>query len=102
MRDRERVPELYETERIPAERKIIHQAYILPRVKYYWLISEYDRRKNIAFGYANLNNPDFAEWGYIDTNELASVGAEPVRDWKPVLFSTAKKIIEEKLSTKIR
>ena len=59
----------------PLEKKIIYQKWDLEKVGFYWLIAELDRRAEIAFGYANLNNDDFAEWGYITLYELEDSGA---------------------------
>jgi len=45
-RDRvdERIPELYATERIPFERRVIYQRY---------QIKELEKERDLAFGYAN-------------------------------------------------
>jgi len=72
----ERIPKLYETENIPFDEKIIYRRYQVKELGYYWLIAELDKKSNIAFGYANLNNDDFAEWGYISIDELELCGAE--------------------------
>ncbi len=50
---------------------------------YYWLVAELDKKKQIAFGYANLNDDDLAEWGYISIGELTENGARADRDWSP-------------------
>jgi hypothetical protein len=51
-----KIPKLYETENIPFDEKIIYRRYRIKELGYYWLIAELDRKSNIAFGYANLNN----------------------------------------------
>lgn len=56
---------------------------------FYWLIAELDPKKNLAFGYANLNNDDFAEWGYISIDELLENGAELDKDWTPCKYKEA-------------
>ncbi|MHA1828356.1 MAG: hypothetical protein ACTSX6_06880 [Candidatus Heimdallarchaeaceae archaeon] len=53
------------------------------------MIAELDPEKNLAFGYANLNNDDFAEWGYISINELKENGAELDADWAPRKYKDA-------------
>jgi len=53
------IPGLYATEHIPFEEKIIYRRYQLRQLGFYWLIAELEN--NLAFGYANLNNDDFAE-----------------------------------------
>ncbi len=80
---------LYQTENTSIDEKTIHQVYTLPRLGFYWMIAELDPKKNLAFGYANLNNDDFAEWGYIDINELKQNGAELDGSWKPSNFKDA-------------
>lgn len=87
------IPELYATEDIPVEKKIIHQRYRLKELEFYWLLAELDPKSRTAFGYANLNNEDFAEWGYISINELLENKAELDREWKPCTYAEAKKRI---------
>jgi len=48
----------------------------------------------LAFGYANLNDDHMAEWGYISVEELIDNGAIKDRNWKPVSFLDAQKIIK--------
>ena len=86
---------LYETDGIPFEKKIIYQKWDIPHVGFYWLISELDRKENLAFGYANLNDDHFAEWGYISIEELIDNNARLDRDWKPCTFDEAQKKIRE-------
>lgn len=83
------IPKLYETEETPLEQKTIHQRYTIPHVGFYWLIAELDQEKNLAFGYANLNNEECAEWGYIDIKELLANGALLDKDWKSCSFKEA-------------
>ena len=94
-----KVPGLYETEKVPLEQKIIHQRYQIKKIGFYWLLAELDPKENMAFGYANLNDDEMAEWGYIDISELLSNGAVLDKDWKPCTFSQAKKMIAEENST---
>jgi hypothetical protein len=89
------IPKLYETEEIPAEKKIIYQKWEIPQIGFYWLISELDKKENLAFGYANLNDDHFAEWGYISIEELIDNNALLDRDWKPCTFDEAQKKIRE-------
>ena len=49
--------------------------------------------KRQAFGYANLNNDQFAEWGYISIDELLENGAELDREWEPCTYGEAMKRI---------
>ncbi|TBR09333.1 MAG: hypothetical protein EPO62_05145 [Candidatus Nitrosotenuis sp.] len=89
------IPKLYDTEDIPAEKKIIYQKWEIPEIGFYWLIAEHDRKENIAYGYANLNDDQFAEWGYISIDELIENNASFCLDWKPCPFEEAQKIIRQ-------
>lgn len=93
----EDIPGLYATEHVPLERKTIYQRYQIRELGFYWLLAELDRKENLAFGYANLNNDLFAEWGYISIDELLENGAELDRDWRPCAYRDAmKRIFEER------
>ncbi|MGQ0772001.1 MAG: hypothetical protein ACT4NT_04440 [Nitrososphaerota archaeon] len=87
------IPKLYETDGISLEKTIIYQKWDLKQVNFYWLVAELDRKENLAFGYANLNDDQFAEWGYISIEELIDNGAELDRFWKPCTFEEAQKRI---------
>jgi hypothetical protein len=89
------IPKLYETDGTPFEKKIIHQKWDLKKVNFYWLIAELDRKENLAFGYANLNDDLFAEWGYISIEEIMDNGANLDRNWNPCTFEEAQKRIKE-------
>jgi len=92
------IPGLYATEHIPFEGKVIYQRYRIRGLGFYWLIAELDRERNLAFGYANLNNDDFAEWGYISIEELVDNGVELDKAWKPCRYKDAmKRIAEERM-----
>lgn len=77
------------------EEKIIYQRYRIEKIGFYWLVAELDPKENIAFGFANLNDDQMAEWGYIDIPELLSNGALLDVDWEPCRFFDAKKCIGE-------
>lgn len=83
------IPKLYESESVPLKEKIIHQRYQIRNIGFYWLIAELDSKENLAFGYANLNDDQMSEWGYIDISELISNGAVLDANWKPCTFSQA-------------
>ena len=89
------IPKLYETESVPCERKVIHQRYELKYVGFYWLIAELDREKNLAFGYANLNDDQNAEWGYVSIEEILENGAELDRGWNPYTYRDAMEQIKK-------
>lgn len=94
------IPELYATENIPFEKKTIHQRYQIRDIGFYWLIAELDEKQNLGFGYANLNNDVFAEWGYISIDELVENGAKFDNTWKPCTYVEAlKRITEERKQT---
>jgi len=93
---KERIARLYTTEHIPFRKKMIYQRYQIKNIGFYWLITELDEKKNLGFGYANLNNDNFAEWGYISIDELLENGAQLDNTWKPCTYAEAmKKITEE-------
>ena len=82
---------------------MIHRRYQIQDLGFYWLIAELDRKKNLAFGYANLNDDELAEWGYIDINELLENGAELDREWKPCTYKEAlEKISKEREERRLR
>lgn len=85
------IPKLYETEDIEASKKIIHQLYEIKDIGFYWMIAELDKENDIAYGYANLNDDQFAEWGYISIAELLENNAVLNREWKPCTFKEAQK-----------
>lgn len=89
------IPGLYETDSIPLAKKIMHQKWDLKQVQFYWLIAELDKKENLAFGYANLNDEVFAEWGYISISELIDNGAERDLTWQPCSFEEAQKRIKQ-------
>lgn len=91
----ENIPELYGTENTPLEKKIIYQRWEIPQIGFYWLIAELDRKKNLAFGYANLNDDYFAKWGYIDIEELMDNGASLDRKWRPCAFEEAQRKMQQ-------
>lgn len=64
-------------------------------VWFYWLIAELDPKSRVAFGYANLNNDDFAKWGYISIDELLENRAELDREWKPCTYAEAMRRIRQ-------
>jgi len=98
-----KIPKLYATENIPIESKIIYQRYQIGDLGFYWLIAELDKKKNLAFGYANLNDDELAEWGYIDIDELLENGAEFDREWKPCPYKDAiDKISKEREERRLR
>jgi hypothetical protein len=80
------LPALYSTEDVPVEEKMIVQKWEMASIGFYWLIAEYDPKEQLAFGYANLNDNQCAEWGYISIKELEESGARLVEEWKPMKF----------------
>jgi hypothetical protein len=89
-----KIPKLYETEGIDFPEKIVYEKWEIPDINYYWLIAELDSEKELAFGYANLNDDEMAEWGYINMKELREVGAEKTENWKPRTYTECISEIE--------
>ena len=69
----DRLPRLYETEGTELKDKIIHLHFFMGGCD--WHIAEYDG-DDTFFGYANLNDPQMAEWGYISFQELKELKAQ--------------------------
>ena len=102
-----RLPRLYETEGTELEDKIIHLHFFMGGC--HWYIAEYDG-DDIFFGYANLNDPEMAEWGYLSFQEFKDlqievpahkngrlVGNVPIQvdrelPWRPKKFSEITKL----------
>ena len=89
------IPKLYETEETPAEKKIVYQKWEIPQIGLYWLVAEHDKKENIAYGYANLNDDQFAEWGYISIDELMENNVTRCQNWKPCTFEEAQKKMQQ-------
>lgn len=68
----EKIPKLYETEKIPLKEKDVYLHFFIGGCD--WYIVEYDKKNEIFFGYAIING-DFmnAEWGYISFIELRNL-----------------------------
>jgi hypothetical protein len=69
------IPHLYATEDVPLQEKIIHVHFFVGSCD--WYIAEIDDDTWLAFGYANLGDPQSAEWGYIPLPELEAVTIGP-------------------------
>ncbi len=102
-KSKERIAGLYATENTPFRKKVVYQRYQIRDIGFYWLIAELDEKQKLGFGYANLNNDDFAEWGYISIDELLENGAKLDNTWKPCTYVEAmKRIAEERKQTERR
>jgi hypothetical protein len=92
--DMSKVPKLYSQEKADTENIIIYQKWIHPLAPgFFWLISEYDPIEQIAFGYANLNDDQNAEWGYTYLPEIIEAGALRVKIFEPVQFGVLKALL---------
>jgi len=88
------VPKLYATERVLTKDKQFVLHFFVGSMD--WWIAEVDPESWTAFGFANLGDPQNAEWGYVDLLELGEVVAGPggmltvERDlyWTPTLAAT--------------
>lgn len=66
-----RIPNLYETEHITLQEKLIHLHFFLGGCD--WFIAEYDGDE-LFWGFAILNGDlQMAEWGYISFSELKDI-----------------------------
>lgn len=78
-----KIPNLYSTENVPVEEKILYVKFF--KVQFSWFIAE--RTANLCFGYVqNLAMPEFSEWGYFDMQELQANNAEKDICFEPVKF----------------
>lgn len=64
------IPPLYSTQNVDSDEKVMHARLFALGSAATWLVAEYDPQDKIAFGYANLGNPQEAEWGYVSIDEL--------------------------------
>ena len=69
-----KLPRLYQTENIPLKSKPIYLHCFVGGCD--WFISEYDG-EDLFFGYAIVNDPDMAEWGYVSFQELKNLKIRP-------------------------
>ena len=72
------LPRLYTDEDTPTEDKIIHLHFFIGGC--HWYATEFDG-DDLFFGFANLNDPEMAEWGYFSLVELKTIrvnGSTPV------------------------
>jgi hypothetical protein len=65
-----RIPKLYETEDLPLKDKLIHLHFFIGGCD--WWIAEYDG-DDLFWGFADLGDPQNAEWGYISFSELKDI-----------------------------
>jgi hypothetical protein len=66
------LPNLYSTENVSCEGKLIHLHFFVGSCD--WYLAELDHTDlTLAFGYVNLGDPQCAEWGYFDLEELANL-----------------------------
>ena len=68
-----RIPELYETEEVPSQEKVIYLHFFIGSSD--WYIAEYDHGGEDLFWGFTILNQDYqnAEWGYISLSELKSI-----------------------------
>lgn len=73
----EEIPPLYSTDNVRYEDKTIYVHYYIPLLgagQFDWWMCEYNPEDRIFYGYANLNDSQNAEWGYISLDELEELG----------------------------
>jgi len=92
-----KIPKLYETEHIPLKDKLIYLHFFIGHCD--WYVSEYDPGDDLFWGYANLGNHDFAEWGYISFDEVKGpqnrrLAGSGLRDLKSIGLSEKHPKIE--------
>ena len=65
-----KMPKTYETEDVETGNKIVYLHYFYGSCDWYIIEKDITEEQHQAFGYANLGDPDCAEWGYISLWEL--------------------------------
>lgn len=69
-----RIPRLYETEKIPVEEKMIYLHFFIGACD--WYVAEFDG-EDTFFGYVVLNGDmQNAEWGYFSFSELRDISVQ--------------------------
>lgn len=67
-----KLPGLYETEKVPLKKKIVHMHFFISGCD--WWAVEYDPRTKLFFGFVILNGDLLnAEWGYFNLEELDDI-----------------------------
>ena len=83
------IPQLYSTEDVKAEEKMIHAHFFIGSCD--WWVAQYDGH-DLFFGFCCLGDPQNAEWGYVSFLGLKSVKAHGMfevefdRHWIPKPF----------------
>lgn len=94
----EKLPKLYETEKIAIKNKMIHMHFFIFGTD--WYVAEYDPEEKIFWGFVILNEDYMnAEWGYFalsELKEISFVGFKVDRDlhWKTRKASEVDKIVK--------
>lgn len=88
----EKIPKLYETEKIPCCDKRIYVHFFLLHNN--WYVAEYDG-DSLFFGFCLLENYNYGEWGYFDYEELKDI---KVDGWLEVDCETEENWIVRKAS----
>ena len=71
------LPKLYETDGKEDAKYMVRITF----GTFEWFLKEYSPEEKIAFGFANLNDPEMAELGYVSIAELESMKAmQEIRD----------------------
>lgn len=67
------LPDLYDTENIDTEDKMIYVKFFSPFSDWTWYVAEYDSSDGTFFGLVDGNE---REWGYFSLRELEGINAE--------------------------
>ncbi|MGV8058593.1 MAG: DUF2958 domain-containing protein [Smithellaceae bacterium] len=65
-----KIPKLYTTESTPLKDKFIYLHFFIGGCD--WFVAEFDGEE-LFFGYANLNDHRYAEWGYFGLSDLMEI-----------------------------
>ena len=90
------LPPLYSTDAIPAKDKKINLVFTRETRfgLWIWLPVEFNKESNDMFGFTNLADPQNAEWGYFNLEDIISNGAFPVIGWSEKTFEETVKFFK--------
>ena len=83
----DKLPELYETENIDVDEKILQIKYISIYSDWEWYLVEYNKDTKIAFGYVIGQEK---EWGYFSLEEFQEINDENLKIIRDEQFTKIK------------
>lgn len=81
------LPELYATEHIKTEEKILQVRYLSIYTNWEWYLVEYKQEEQLAFGYVKGHEN---EWGYFSLKEFQEINDESLKIVRDENFTPTK------------